>query len=201
MKLFIDCGTNLGQGLTFFNKKYNLFNNENWHIYTFEANKHIDLKNMFLDVYNIEKIHKAIWINDGELNFTSRGKNTEGMRKKHNEGRLQGGGSHISDVRVVHYVPNHVEIDENIIECIDFNTFLNKQKDKYEKIIVKMDIEGAEFEIIDHLISNNSLSLIDEIYIETHGRFKTDNADEVKIIEKELLDKCKKCIKQVHHWS
>lgn len=201
MNLFIDCGTNLGQGLNYFNKKYGLFNNEKWYIYTFEANPHIDLKSMFSDVNNLEKIHKALWINNNELKFTSRGKNSEGMRKKHGEGKFQGGGSHITDLRIVNQTPKHVETDETVVGCIDFNSFLILQKDKYEKIIVKMDIEGAEFDIIDHLIANNSLSLIDELYIETHGRFKTDNMGEVRIIENELIDKCKKHVKLVHHWS
>lgn len=30
--LFIDCGTNLGQALKAFDKKYNLFNNPKWYI-------------------------------------------------------------------------------------------------------------------------------------------------------------------------
>ncbi len=197
---FLDCGTNLGQGLKFFNKKYELFNNEKWYIYTFEANPFINLNNMFTNVDNITKIPKAIWINDDKIKFTSRGKNTTELRIKYNEGILQGGGSHISITRSDANIPEHVDTSENMVDCISFSNFVESIHNKYEKIIVKMDIEGAEFEIIEDMIKNNTIQYIDTLYMETHGRFKTQNINEANNIESILIEKCKKHINNVIKW-
>ena len=155
---------------------------------------------MFTNVGNIEKISKAIWINDNKINFTSRGKNTTELRMKHNEGILQGGGSHISITRSDANIPEHVDTSENMVDCISFSNFVESIHNKYEKIIVKMDIEGAEFEIIEDMIKNNTIQYIDTLYMETHGRFKTQNINEANNIDSILIEKCKKHINNVIKW-
>ena len=42
--IFLDLGTNIGQGLMEFNKKFNLLNNPEWKIFCFEPNNDIDLE-------------------------------------------------------------------------------------------------------------------------------------------------------------
>ena len=205
--LFIDCGTNLGQGLKAFDKKYNLFNNPKWYIYTFEPNPYILLNEMFKDVKNLNKINKAIWINDNNLQFICKGKKDKSMREKYGEKRFQGGNSQIKETEKMIGIPSHVETDYITVESINFSNFLKDNANKYNEIIVKMDIEGAEFQIIDHLIKNDTLKIISELYIETHGRFDfpmeewKSREKEIEIIENDLLEKCKKHISKVHYWS
>lgn len=207
MKLFIDCGTNLGQGLNYFNEKYNLFNNSEWNIYTFEPNPYILLNEMFQNVNNLNKINKAVWINDNNLQFICKGKKDESMRKKYGEERFQGGGSQLGETQKNYNIPYHVETDYITVEAINFSSFLKDNVNKYKEIIVKMDVEGAEFQIIDHLIENDTLKLIDELYIETHGRYDfpeeewVNKKKEIEIIENELLKKCRKHVSKVHYWS
>ena len=205
--LFIDCGTNLGQGLNEFNKKFNLFNNINWDIYTFEPNPYIDLKKMFFNVNNIIKIDKAIWINNDPMQFICKGKKDENLRRKYNEERFQGGGSQIKCTQKNYNIPEHVETDIINIQTINFSDFLKDKSNIYDKIYVKMDIEGAEFQIIDHLIECNTLNLIYELYIEPHGRFEfnenqwLEKKEEIDIIENILINKCNTYIKNVYKWS
>ena len=45
----------------------------------------------------------------------------------------------------------------------------NFSKDDY--IVVKMDIEGSEFSVLDGLIRENMIEYINEIYVEFHERF------------------------------
>lgn len=207
MNLFIDCGTNLGQGLKQFDKKLNLFNHPKWDIYTFEPNPYILLNEMFKNVKNLTKINKAVWINENNLQFICKGKKDKSMREKYGEERFQGGGSQIDESQKNYNIPSHVEVDYITVEAINFSNFLKEMADKYKEIIVKMDIEGAEFQIIDHLIENDTLKLIDELYIETHGRFDfpekewANKKKEIKIIENNLLKKCRKHIPKVHYWS
>ena len=191
---FLDCGTNLGQGLNEFNKKFNLFNN-NWDIYTFEPNPDINLNILFTDVNNITKINKAIWIKNCTLRFRKQGKN----------GNLCGGGSILDNIdKKCH--PDDVNYEFDEVEAIDFAIFLLNLKNKYNKIIVKMDIEGAEFQVIDHLINNNILNIIDELYIEQHIRFNYER-DQWKNKEKEInnlknifFDKIRNHVKYVEEW-
>ena len=60
MKIFLDCGTNLGQGLKEFQQKFNMMNQSGWKIYCFEPNPDINLKSLFPNATNIQYIQKAI---------------------------------------------------------------------------------------------------------------------------------------------
>ncbi len=40
-------------------------------------------------------------------------------------------------------------------------------------VVVKMDVEGSEYPLIEHLRANEVLPLIDEIFIETHFNHKS----------------------------
>lgn len=207
MKLFIDCGTNLGQGLKHFNNKFNLFNNPEFDIYTFEPNPYIQLDSMFNNIKNLIKINKAVWIDEEPIKFICKGKKDFELRKKYNEERFQGGGSQIECTKKQYDIPEHVEVDYINVEAINFSNFLKNNSNKYSEIIVKMDIEGAEFQIIDHLIENDTLKLITELFIETHGRFNfpenewNNKKKDIEIIENKLLEKCRKHISKVHYWS
>ena len=115
-KLFLDCGTNLGQGLKQFNTMFNMFNNKEWEIYTFEPNPHIDLSTMFNHVQNLTKISKAIWTEETKLYFSCKGKKEKTERAKYNEERFQGGGSQITLTNHQTSVPSHIEIDNVFVD-------------------------------------------------------------------------------------
>lgn len=164
MKIFLDCGTNLGQGLNEFHKKFNLFNNPEWHIYTFEPNPDIKLDNMFLNVKNITKIQKAVWIENTNLDFRKQG---------HHKDNLKGLGSKIECVEKK-YNPSNCLFEIQAVEAINFSEFLIEINKKYNnpEIFVKMDIEGAEFEVLEYLINEKTIGFIKEIFCECHARFR-----------------------------
>lgn len=201
MKIFLDCGTNLGQGLNEFHKKFNLFNNPEWHIYTFEPNPDINLKNMFLNVKNITKIQKAVWINNEILDFRKQG---------HNKNDLKGLGSKIECVEKK-YNPNNCLFEIQKVLAIDFSEFLIEISKKYNnsEIFVKMDIEGAEFKVLENLIQKKTINLIKEIYCECHARFRfpleqqKNKETKVKIfeIENNLKNKVQKCSVKFYFWN
>ena len=186
-KLFLDCGTNLGQGLKQFNTMFNMFNNKEWEIYTFEPNPHIDLSTMFNDVQNLTKISKAVWTEETKLEFSCKGKKEETERAKYNEQRFQGGGSQITVTNHQNSVPSHIEIDNVFVDTIDLSKFLLENYNKYDKIYAKFDIEGAEFQIMNKLIQDDTLKYIDTLYMEPHGRFFFQQSEWSK--QKEAKDK------------
>jgi FkbM family methyltransferase len=195
--IFIDCGTNLGQGLTHFDRIYQLFNSAEWDICTFEPNPHINLNDMFKNISNLEKIERAVWVREEELEFCCKGKNTAEERHQNNEERFQGGGSQLNALNIQEKHPSNVESISARVKAINFSDFILQKKDMYDKIFVKFDIEGAEFEVIDKLISDDTLKYIEKLYIEPHGRFLFQRElwetkkEEIKEIEDILINKIK----------
>jgi FkbM family methyltransferase len=53
------------------------------------------------------------------------------------------------------------------VECVDFNEFLNNFNID-DEIILKIDIEGGEYKLLNHLLKSNKLNLIKKIYCEWH---------------------------------
>ena len=72
--------------------------------------------------------------------------------------------------RPVHGDANNVEVD--VIDLSAFIRGLGRRVD-----ILKLDVEGAEVEIIEHLIGDGTSNLIGMIYAETHERHSTELAE------------------------
>ena len=54
---------------------------------------------------------------------------------------------------------------------IDFCEYLKSRHKCYDVIIVKMDIEGAENDLLETLIERDCLKYIDTLYVEFHSSF------------------------------
>ena len=179
MKVFLDCGTNLGQGLKEFHSKLNLINNPEWKIYCFEPNPSINLQKLFPQAANITYLQKAVWIENTLLEFRMQGKSTE---------NLNGLGSKL-EVVDKKYNPGNCMFKIEQVQSIDLSEFILQlvKEDSNVEITIKMDIEGAEFEVLQHLIDSNTLKQVKEIYCECHGRFRFPLEDQKKPeIKKEI---------------
>lgn len=60
------------------------------------------------------------------------------------------------------------------VMSIDFSLFLKNVATKDDFVVVKMDIEGAEFAVLQSLIDTSAYELIDHLYCEYHDRFFDD---------------------------
>jgi hypothetical protein len=74
--------------------------------------------------------------------------------------------------------------DGGLVECIDFSEFLKNNIEKNSEVICKMDIEGAEFEVLDKIINDKTVKLIDILYIEWHSHLLNGEYNVNIIIEK-----------------
>jgi len=54
------------------------------------------------------------------------------------------------------------------VACLDFSKFVTENFSLKDKIILKADIEGKEYDLFKYMIKENSISYIDEIYCEWH---------------------------------
>jgi len=125
-------------------------------VYAFEPNKEslVNLKHLFRNTEKVTAIEKAVYIDDKDLEFFIDPSNTT-----------------IGSVSEHHLQVNGTSIEKIIVPAISLKTFIDQNK--IDRIsLVKMDIEGAEYEIIEHL-SDDVYDRIDSFLIEYHDN--TDN--------------------------
>lgn len=166
-KIFIDCGFYAGGSLEHF--KLTPEYSPDFIYYGFDPMLNIEQarekwKNITLD-------NKAVWIKDDEIDF-------------YTSDRHQGRANGISH--------NKRASKEGIrkVKCIDFSKWLGNNFDADDYIILKMDVEGAEYELLPRLIKDSTINLVDIIYLEWHaGRMGDVRYQRAKVIADELKKK------------
>mmetsp|Transcript_10962 Transcript_10962/g.18648 ORF Transcript_10962/g.18648 Transcript_10962/m.18648 type:complete len:214 (+) Transcript_10962:473-1114(+) len=94
----------------------------------------------------------AVWNRNTTLQF--------GMRRS---------ASHVSDASARSVFGKDKKVKgEYPVPAIDLAGFLRTHAREDDFVVVKMDIEGAEFVVVPHLITTGAACLIDEIYLECH---------------------------------
>tara|TARA_Y100001963_G_C6690432_1_gene404366 strand:- start:355 stop:1068 length:714 start_codon:yes stop_codon:yes gene_type:complete len=164
-KIFIDGGANNGCSTNKFIKRFP--NADDYEIYMFEANpksctEHIE---KVIDKYpdrNITYIPKAIWINeDGVEIFND---------------KKCGGSNNI-------FKANKTG-ETYKVESVHLSEWIKSNFSKDDYIVLKLDVEGAEYGIVEDLYKNDILSYINEAHGELHGIKKNFNInDDLKLLE------------------
>ena len=177
--LFIDLGANLGQGFTWFSK---FFNKNNITFELFEPNP-----NCYRELIKLPRIAS------GEVLAINAGAGLEtGNSKFYGLGDEEGGefsqgGSVLRDHNSDWYDASEDSAID--IKLINFSEYLKNKSSHFNKIIVKMDIEGAEVDLLEGLIKSKSIFHIDVLYLEFHSQYqekvqsRKTRARELKIIE------------------
>jgi FkbM family methyltransferase len=103
---------------------------------------------------------KAAWIEDGEIEFAYvrgfRAWNSTVMRAKNTRREWSGAGEVIR------------------VPCFDFSTWL---RDVPEPPVVKVDVEGAEFPILERMVEQGTDTLVRELIVEWHDDRMEDFAE------------------------
>ncbi|MEQ7871096.1 FkbM family methyltransferase [Chromohalobacter salexigens] len=146
--IFIDCGGYDGCSALKF-----MLNNRNFECITFEPNPTLW---PYYDGIPTQLEKKAAYIYNGKISFTLDSIDEDGSslikeKKIDFTGRL-----------------GNDKFKSLDVDCIDISEFLKACKKKYDKIILKMDIEGAEYDILEKLIENGVIELVDKLYCEFH---------------------------------
>lgn len=164
--IYIDCGFYIGNALqTYLDTS---IVDETWDIYAFEVSPDLDMMQI-MDKFpmSIHWIPKAVWIKDGEIDFM--------VSKRENASFITGTSYSGADKEKI------------TVSSIDFSKFLADLPEAY--IICSMDIEGAEFQVLEKCIKDGTASKINLLDIEFHHRFMADyTRDESIAICKQLKD-------------
>jgi FkbM family methyltransferase len=155
-RVFIDCGANTCTVLRGFIKRF-----PNFEFFAFEAQPELAVEGeraiRELPQTEIQYFNKAVWTRTEELNFylaTRWGPNHRG-----------------GSTLLTGNTKNQSAIDYESpirVEAIDFSSWLRENFVQEDYVIVKMDIEGAEYDVLEKIISDGNLPLMDELIIEFH---------------------------------
>lgn len=149
-KIFLDCGGNKGQSIRLF-KQSKLYSSD-FEMYSFEPV--MKLANKYKDMPDVIFSEAAVWIYDGEIDFYL------DLARRRAEG----------STLLKEKKSRSLNRDNPIkIPCIDFSKWVENNFDKSDFIILKMDIEGAEYEVLNKMLDDGSIDYIDDLYIEWHS--------------------------------
>jgi FkbM family methyltransferase len=149
-KIFLDCGGHKGGTIRKF--KQTTFWEDDFEIFSFEAIPRLANKYQNEIVENETYFNKAVWIEDGTLDFFTDPKQNG-----------KGGSVHS------HKTTGNLDKGNPItVESIDFSKWVTDNFDKDDHIVLNMDIEGAEYEILEKMLEDDSIDYIDIACIEFH---------------------------------
>lgn len=163
-KILLDCGCHYGKGL----RKQIEINqiDPSWKIYCWEANPYTYEHFLKIDRFkhlDITAYHAAVSNTDGTIKFnvqSSNGKNGGSTKSgtgssivSLDEWRCKGGGF----------------VEEVEVPRINLSKWMSEHLIKDDMVILKMDIEGAEYDVLEEIIHSGAIDLIDKVYIEWHS--------------------------------
>lgn len=158
--ILVDCGGNLGQGFKELQKLFGI--NEKWDVVIFEPNTNClpKLRHNLRAFNYIKIINKAVDTNNDTAKLyipndseVSQGATIkEGILNKAVERDLGGYGNNFN------------------VECICLSEYISDIDEDYN-IYLKLDVEGAEYAILEHMINQNTLSRVSYLFVEFHNRF------------------------------
>lgn len=149
--VIIDCGANIGDITS-------IFTQYGAHVYSFEPTTSTFkiLQNRFSKHNNVTCFKNAVWNKNGQLKFYHH------EWSKYNEIHWSNGNSLLKKKKNVN--GNDYEIVE-AIDIVEFIKSLNKNID-----LIKIDIEGAEIEVINHIIDSGIIHKVNKILCEVHDK-------------------------------
>lgn len=157
--LFIDAGSNLGQGFGFFCQHYPL---TRFDYVLMEPNPacvaHLK-KHILKGLKGVDLVEKAASDKDGTARFFGL---AEG-------GETSQGASLLDDHCNALYATDTAAAIE--VPTLDFAAFLESKAKTYKTIVCKMDIEGGEYVVLPHVIAMGALPRLTMLYAEFHSAF------------------------------
>ena len=194
-KIYLDCGTYNGNILTKFIEKYDMPNEAvDWNIYCFDPlttyqeringiiqnyfGKGIetwDSDNSSEELSHFEFKPSAVWVDDKGVTFY---KYSESGRAPHDDGStIMDWKSEIDSKEWGGEVKSSYKVDSFSLSDWILN---NCSKDDF--LVVKMNMEGSEYDVLKDMINTGALDYVDELWVDFH--LHNDN-----YINQSVLDK------------
>lgn len=174
-KVFLDCGSHLGEGFAEFISILNI--DPTWTCHLFEPN---------LSCYNRIKplatnwitIHQnAVWDRETTIRFRAELSGVTGI----NDGLC----STILDETHYPFQQNHRQ-ETYDVQSISLPKFIQDNTAQDDEIYIKLDIEGSEFDVVQGLLASDVMPRIKYMAIEWHSWAIVENKQHYEKLEQEL---------------
>lgn len=145
MKVFIDAGAYTGDTVELFFKGEMGINPEGYVCYAFEPVEKFSKRwNELSSKYPVTFIQKAVWIRNEIKEFAI-------------VGRL--GSTLIEEQKGF-----KDSTKKFMVECVDISSWVSQ----FDKFILKLDVEGAEYEILEKMLDDGTINKVEHLIIEFH---------------------------------
>ena len=150
--IFIDGG---GNSFESFSKYRHLFPAD--HTYVFEPNPKF-WSSYAVAAEDVTLIKQAIWHRDGPLEFW-RSRDPREVASSLLEYKL---------CKVNGDIQPYWQPEPIIVECVDFPAWLCRHYQHGNRVILKLDIEGAEIPVLWQMLHTGTIKMITELHVEFH---------------------------------
>ena len=190
-KIFIDCGAHNGSSVAYFRSIYK--DADEYEIYSFEANPSLI---RYYPIPGVNFIDCAVWTEDGEITFYEKVK--LGQAPPESSTLMQ---SKVQFQKDNNQVTSNSRFREVKVRSIDLSRWIKENFAKDDYIVLKVDIECAEYMVLKKMFSENTFEYINEVYGELHhikcGKSKSQAKDDDKMI----YDGLKKHGLEMYYWD
>ena len=164
--VLIDLGANCGNSYMSFKEQFERQRRpELFTYYLFEPNPYLVegyLSELGKKSTSIEVIQAAGWITNGYIDFYLDSNEQNKGCDPHSNKNPRGASSLFKD-------DYHPRSGKRItVSTVDMNEWMEAHVHPDDYCVLKVDIEGAEYELLRHLIIGGSMKLVDELYVEFH---------------------------------
>jgi FkbM family methyltransferase len=167
-KYFIDVGGWNSTSARVFRKLYDP--ECKYKIYTFEPEP--DFYKFYTDLANHELIQAAAWIEDGTIEFYRENKKS----------------SKLGGTLLTNKTSGHLNYKQPYkVKSVDLSNWLLTNFQPEDKIILKMDIEGAEYQVIPKMVVDGSIHRLRTLMVEWHWRKLKGMTEEEHLVVENLV--------------
>lgn len=178
--LFLDCGSNIGQGFEFFRKYYP---NKLYDYILFEPNPNcfqiLNKKYSRLASNGVRLENVAVGVENTYVDFY-------GLEDEKGGPYSVGGTVLLEHNSKIYDSPGRVSLQ---VESINFGDFITDilQDKNYTFVILKLDIEGGEYQVLESLIAKNLISRFETIYVEFHSQYMEEKSKKLYLAREKIL--------------
>ena len=152
-RVLIDCGANVGAVLEDFIKT-----RPGYEFYAFEPNSDL-IPQIREKVRNYPEVRvtvydQAVWVHDGVVDFYLGHHETSTLLR----------GKHVSE-----RYQQQIDYDNpRQVTSVDLSGWLKATCCPHNYVVIKMDIEGAEYAVLEKMIADGTIHYVDELFVEWH---------------------------------
>lgn len=180
-KVFLDCGANDGCSVRKFIAERNDY--LDFEVYSFEPNKSLN--------YCFEEFRKKLKSNFNLFNLAVSDNNSFTIFYDNPDYNVAGTINEFKGQQSLEGSMGHVpdKIFQKKVKCLRISEWIKENFSTEDYIILKLDVEGSEYEVIPDLLETGAIEYINSLYIEWHPYWCNKESSLGECYERKILEK------------